>query len=263
MICAMRSFLLRLVLIGALGAAIAIGLIVHGVIEQDPGYHNFADQRGLLGLPHFFDVISNAPFMVVGLLGMYSGLTRIVAGPRRLYWMTFFAGVALVSLGSSYYHVEPNNETLVWDRLPMTIAFMALFNLVIDERLGQRAGKMLFPVLMGLGIASVLVWHLGEGDLRLYGFVQFFPLLAMPLLTWLFPTSIGAPGRTRLFALALLAYAAAKILEATDKQLFEALHLVSGHTLKHLAAGLATWLLYRMMLVEAGVAPGSKGDSRG
>jgi hypothetical protein len=255
MMYAMGAPLARLVLICALGVVIALGLTMNGVIEQDPAYHNFADQRGYFGLPNFFDVISNVPFFVIGLLGMWTARKRLAPDARSIYWLAFFVGVALVAFGSGYYHVEPNNETLVWDRLPMTIAFMALFTLIIDERLGTREGKIAFPISVGLGLASVLVWHLGGGDLRLYGFVQFFPLLAMPLLIWLFPTSIEARGRTQLFAVALAAYGAAKILEATDKQVFEVLGGISGHTLKHLAAATATWLLYRMMRLEAEAPP--------
>ncbi len=246
----MRAPLARLVPICALGILIAIGLTLNGVIEQDPAYHNFADQRGYFGLPRFFDVISNVPFLVVGLLGMWAARKRLVPGPRRIYWLTFFTGVALVAFGSGYYHVEPNNGTLVWDRLPMTIAFMALFTLIIDERLGLRAGKVAFPNLVGLGLTSVLVWHFGGGDLRLYGFVQFFPLLAMPLMIWLFPTSIETRGRMRVFGFAMVAYGAAKVLEATDEQVFDTLGWLSGHSLKHLAAAAATWFLYRMMCLE-------------
>lgn len=39
-------------------------------IPQPLSYHNFADTRRLLGIPRAFDVLSNLPFLIVGLLGM-------------------------------------------------------------------------------------------------------------------------------------------------------------------------------------------------
>ena len=39
-------------------------------IAQDTGYHHFADQRGLINVPNFFDVISNLAFVIVGVMGM-------------------------------------------------------------------------------------------------------------------------------------------------------------------------------------------------
>lgn len=38
-----------------------------------------------------------------------------------------FAGVLLTSAGSTWYHLAPTNDSLVWDRLPMTLGFMGLF----------------------------------------------------------------------------------------------------------------------------------------
>lgn len=35
-------------------------------------------------------------------------------------WACFFIGVAAVGVGSSYYHLEPNDARLVWDRLPVS-----------------------------------------------------------------------------------------------------------------------------------------------
>jgi NADH:ubiquinone oxidoreductase subunit 6 (subunit J) len=35
-------------------------------------------------------------------------------------WTCFYVGVAAVAFGSSYYHLKPNDDTLVWDRLPVS-----------------------------------------------------------------------------------------------------------------------------------------------
>ena len=78
--------------------------------------------------------------LAVGLAGLWSARN---AGGARRSWMAFFLGVTLVFFGSGYYHLEPHDQSLVWDRLPMTLAFMALFALVIGDRVGARAGRLL------------------------------------------------------------------------------------------------------------------------
>jgi hypothetical protein len=227
-------------------------------IAQDPGYHAFADDRTMLGVPNFLNVASNLPFLAVGVLGLALLLRRDAVGPagpvreRAERWplQVLFAGVALAAFGSAYYHLAPDNDRLVWDRLPMTVAFMGLFASIIGERIGVRAGTWLLGPLVWLGFASVINWHMGErrdaGDLRLYGFVQFYPLLAIPLLLWLFPARYTCSGYV---FVALGWYLLAKVLETgpVDHGLFNLGGVLSGHTLKHLSAALGTFWLYRMV----------------
>jgi hypothetical protein len=99
-------------------------------IAQPQSYHAFADQRALWGVPNAFDVISNLPFLVVGLLGL-NALPKAMARdatPRaaRAPWLAMFCGVALTALGSAAYHLDPTDATLVWDRLPMALCFAGL-----------------------------------------------------------------------------------------------------------------------------------------
>ena len=162
-------------------------------IPQDQNYHAFADGRTMLGVPNFLNVVSILPFLVVGVLGLKLLLFTDAGHPAGSVWeeaerrplLVFFAGVSLTAFGSAYYHLAPDNDRLVWDRLPMTIAFMGFFASMIGDRIGLRAGMWLLWPLVWLGFASVLNWRMGEshdaGDLRLYGFVQFYPLLAIPL----------------------------------------------------------------------------------
>lgn len=35
-------------------------------------------------------------------------------------WTCFYVGVAAVAVGSSYYHLKPDDARLVWDRLPVS-----------------------------------------------------------------------------------------------------------------------------------------------
>ena len=158
-----------------------------------------------------------------------------------------FPALILTAWGSAYYHLAPNNARLVWDRLPIMIVFMALLAAVIAERVSVSAGLALFPVLEAVGVASVLYWRSselrGHGDLRFYAAVQVYAILIL-LLALLLP-----PRYTRGsdFAVVVGFYALAKILEESDRQVFAIGHIVSGHTLKHLAAAAAGYWVLRML----------------
>lgn len=164
-----------------------VGITLVPAIPQDVRYHDFADQRGFLGIPNFADVLSNLPFIIVGILGLWTlrrGTPRGGIEELLLPYRIFFIGVLLTGFGSAYYHWSPNNQTLVWDRLPMTIAFMAFFSALVGESMSLRAGqRLLWPLLIS-GIASVAWWHFteqaGRGDLRPYILVQFLPILLIP-----------------------------------------------------------------------------------
>lgn len=215
-------------------------------IAQNPAYHHFADRRRLLGIPNLLNVVSNLPFAAVGALGLlFAGRRKeaFTRGWERAAFATMFAGIGLTALGSTYYHLAPDNSTLFWDRVPMTIVFTSLFAIVIGDRIGLEAGRRLFLPLVAAGFASVLYWK-WTGDLRFYGLVQYFPMLAIALMLLLFPRThtgtawlVGAMGW----------YALAKIFEALDARIYALGQVVSGHTLKHLAAGAATWWLLKMM----------------
>lgn len=224
-----------------LAAAIAAAVIfTRPPIPQWPEYHVMADVRPWLGVPNALNVLSNVPFAIVGVLGLvrvFSRATRFRAVWERWPYAAFFAGTALTAIGSSYYHLAPDNARLVWDRLPMTVAFMGLLAAMLTERVGIRAGRLLFAPLLAAGIASVWYWSwteaAGAGDLRFYALVQFGSLALVLLLLVLYPPAYSGSGY--LFA-GLTLYGLSKVFEAADYQIFSLGRIVSGHTLKHLAA---------------------------
>lgn len=220
-------------------------------IPQPPAYHQFADQRSLLSVPNFADVVSNLFFAVFGAWGL-AFLFRQKSAlffDQRERWPYFFifVGLLFTAVGSSYYHLNPNNTRLVWDRLPMTIVFMAMVAAVIAERISLRFGLWLLPVLLLAGMGSVMQWYLSElhgaGDLRLYAAVQLYSVLVV-LVALLFP-----PQYTRGADLGVVVgfYILAKVFETFDKPIFNAVQFVSGHTLKHLAAAAAGYWILRML----------------
>ena len=210
------------------------GLLLLPPIPQDQIYHQFADQRTIFGVPNFWNVVSNLPFLAVGA----AGLRRFHNNPATV---VFFLGVFLTSIGSSYYHWNPNDDTLFWDRLPMTLAFAAILALVVEERVSARAGTILLWPALATGLFSLLLWRWTD-DLRLYFWVQFFPSLAVVLLFLLYPPKFTG---TNYWIIAGVLYALAKVFEFTDKAFYSVGNLLSGHTLKHLAAAAACWAILR------------------
>lgn len=217
-------------------------------IAQDPSYHNFADQRRIINIPNFYNVLSNLPFIIIGIAGI-----RLVASGRASgglvelqgMYLAFFAGVFLTGFGSAYYHYHSVNQTLLWDRLPMAIAFMAFFSAIVGETISSRLALKLFVPLLLSGIISVIYWYVtelnGNGDLRAYALVQFLPVLLIPVILWLFNSQLN--GNKYIWAI-LGAYALSKFMEFFDAAIYSKLGIVSGHTLKHLTAAFATLIFY-------------------
>ncbi|RVX04692.1 hypothetical protein CK203_023449 [Vitis vinifera] len=138
-------------------------MIVTPAIPQSEAYHDFADQREFFGIPNTLNVISNFPFLIVGLIGLvlcYHGNYFKLSLQGELWgWTFFFIGVAAVGIGSSYYHLKPNDARLVWDRLPMTIAFTSIIAIFVIERIDERKGTLSIVPLLLVGVISILYWR--------------------------------------------------------------------------------------------------------
>lgn len=231
----------------------ALAMLLHGPILQLPDYHRFADQRVWLGIPNAADVLSNLGFAIVGVYGMClvwreRGNTALAQG--RSGYTLFFAALLLTAFGSSWYHLAPDNARLVWDRLPIALACAGLLAAVWRET--QNIHRGITVALAGFAILSVAWWRYtdlhGMGDLRPYLLLQLMPLLLIPLWQW----QHRSPTLERqAFAVAIGLYVLAKVSELTDQAIFETLTILSGHTLKHLLAILASavvaWSLARRL----------------
>lgn len=234
-----RESVLLLVLLATLGLILAAG-----PIPQDPRLLVYADDRAALGMPNFFNVVSNVVFLLVGTAGLVSGLSGRISGAERS-WFVLFLGVALVCFGSAYYHWRPANDTLVWDRLPMTLAFMALFAAVVSEHIGERWEPWLLAPSLLVGIASVLWWD-RSGDLRFYIWVQLSPFLALVVLLISYP---GRYSHRAYLWYGLGLYALAKLAEGLDREIYSiTTQALSGHVLKHLLAAASVFVIYLMLL---------------
>jgi hypothetical protein len=228
-----------------------IGLLIKP-IPQPQTYHNFADQGTWQGIPNAWNVLSNIPFALVGIWGLfllfYADKLQFVDNRERWLWAGVSIGFILTAFGSGYYHLAPDNARLMWDRLPMTIIFMSYAAALISERINVSLGLWLWPLLLGFGFYSVFHWHLSElqgaGDLRLYFGVQAFVLLA----TFVMLITPSLYDRNGDIVVVAILFVLAKLFEMFDHQ-FDVVTrgYFSGHTLKHLISALAGAWLLRML----------------
>jgi len=213
---------------------LAVGL---PAIPQDPAYHDFADARTLLGVPNAFDVLSNVFFLAFGLAGLVlhaRGRLRYVDHSMRAAGLLLFSGFVLTALGSAYYHWQPSDGRLLWDRLGMVVAFAGVLGMAANQRVSSRAGSLMLVLALVAGVVSV-AWFAATGSVTPYAVLQFGGIALVAGLLWRTPRCIGPN-----WAALIGAYAVAKAFEMADSQI-DAISagVVSGHALKHVVAAFA------------------------
>lgn len=178
-------------------------------------------------------------------------ISEVCSKEERLIYKLLLIGFLLTFLGSSYYHLNPTNETLFWDRVPMTIIFMSFFASVCAKLIHPSWYSVGIKTLIPLGILSVIYWHVtelyGVGDLRFYAYVQFVPLILLPLILVLYKNQIKA---LKWLLFVIVAYLFAKILESFDFEIFHHLQYISGHSLKHLSASFACYFMVKDIIAN-------------
>ena len=243
-------------LVVALILAIALACLGPAV-AQYADYHAFADQRTLWGLPFAMDVLSNAPFALLGVWGLQrlrsihtprarrTGFVALVpCDAQRPLAQLFFGGLVLTALCSSYYHLQPDDLGLAIDRMGMLAAFAGLMGLAAADRISARAGQWTAAAVLALGPVAVGVWALTD-NLLPWSVLQGGGMLLIVCLALRKPL-IGAWDVPLLAVIAW--YVLAKLLELGDHHILALTDgLVSGHTLKHLAAAFAAWPVLSVM----------------
>lgn len=241
-----------------LGATLLCSTLLFFVpaIPQPAEYHQFADNREFLSIPNFLDVITNLLLLAAGAYGLKllfdprDGIERakFETSTEEIPYVTFFAAAVLTCFGSIYYHWSPDNFSLTWDRAPITVMIVSFLIIVINERVSRKAGMILLPILILLGIFSVCLWYMtelmGNGDLRLYIMVQFLPMLLILYMLFFMPSRYSRSNR---FGWILAIYALAKAAEMFDREIFDLLKYVSGHSIKHMLVALAVFALAEML----------------
>lgn len=220
---------------------------ITSVLKQDLAYHKFAgdglrSQCFCCKIPNAANVLSNLPFAIVGIIGLV--VAEAPAEAPALAWLGFCWGSILVAFGSAYYHWQPNNQTLVWDRLPMTLCTTSISWVVLEKYVELNTGDLVWWWF--LGIYSVLYWA-EHDDLRFYAFMQYFPVLGVLALSLWAPI----PGFSWIIVAAIVLYIVARGCEYFDYWFWERLG-VSGHVLKHVLCAVA--MLWCLCAVTTGFA---------
>jgi len=234
----LRQYLPSIVIAVLAGTALS-----YGPIAQPLNYHDFADQQTIAGIPHFADVLSNLGFALVALWGwLQLAPARQCDGIRNSWagYRLFLMGLFFTAIGSSYYHLAPDNTHLVWDRLPIALACAGLLAGVWGD-VRKNNSAMLSVLLAVAAVFSVAWWYFteqtGAGDLRPYLLLQALPIVLIPLWQWIY----DRPRAERwVFGAGLLLYVIAKFAELNDHEIAATLGVLTGHTLKHLLATGAT-----------------------
>lgn len=219
-----------------------------GFFHLSADYHSFADQRSFWGISYGLNVLSNIAFCAVGLLACWNYYRE---GQRDTnLWMTAI-GAIVVCIGSGYYHLEPNDYRLLWDRLPMSLVFSGIFCYGVTQlKLVPFWDKNKFSYgYLVFSIAAVVCWFMGTliniNLLAPYVFLQFGGLILLCYMAMIAYREKEKSLTYKIIAI-LVIYALAKVTETYDSQIFEITnHFISGHTIKHLLSAMALyiWLL--------------------
>lgn len=223
---------------------------------QPLSYHAFADGRRLLAIDNFWNVVSNLPLLIFGLSGFVYTILRRVRGAQNS-WRIFFAAIALTAIGSTWYHLAPDNERLFIDRFPIGMLMGALFAALLAEHVGSKQERWLLPAVL-IGAASALHWHYTD-DLRLYAWVQVWTPIAVLILLLMFRPLYG--GRGWLLA-AFVLLILARVVEYYDVGIFHVTNgFIGGHTVKHLLAGVVPLAIQLMLMGREKTFPGMGSES--
>ncbi len=235
--------------LGGVTLGSTFALVFVGPIAQNLDYHIFADSRNFFGVPNAMDVLSCCAYLVVGAFGFAPTLHRLPRDPSGVAFLVAIVGVILTALGGAFYHLNPNNTSLMWYRLPSTIAVVGLFSAVFIDRVSVRGGRILLLPLLAFTMVGVGYWalseSLGRGDLRIYGFVRVLAFVLTPIVVAIYPER--RKSETVPILGWFVCYTLSTVFEFQDREIFTFGELVSGHTLKHIAGAAGFIFIIRIL----------------
>lgn len=231
----------QIYLLYTISAIAIIAMFFIDPITQNQDYHHFADDNCLLNVNNFWNIFSNLPFVIIGIYGLFL-VNKSIKNEVLIYnYYCFFIGIILTGFGSAYYHYNPNDTSLVWDRLPMTISFMSFFTIIIGTFIDENFAKKSLFSFLSIGFISILYWVIFS-DLRMYLLVQFLPIGLLFIILLL---SNKNKESKKYFLIMVSFYIFAKILENNDLYIYNLTNkIISGHSLKHFSAGVAALSFY-------------------
>jgi hypothetical protein len=143
-------------------------------------------------------------------------------------------GLVVTAAGSAWYHLDPTDASLVWDRLAIVVVFAGMLAAAMAQPDSRDRGRWTLALLLALGIATVACWK-WSGNLAPYLSLQFGGMLMLVLLI-----ATGKAAAPIPWGWVIAWYALAKVAELADREIWELSRgLIAGHTLKHLLAAAA------------------------
>ncbi len=225
---------------GALALLLLVGLsLLLPPVAQPTDLYVYADQRMFWGLPRAMDVLSNLPFALAGVVGLWLlwrlPVARLDRAGRGLAAL-FLLGLIGTALGSGWYHLQPDDTGLALDRLGMALAFTGAMGLAVAGRVGSASGLSMAAAAAVTSAAGIAVcWT--TGNVLPWSVLQGFGVLLLLIAACTAPLPHALPVR---WSWVVGLYALAKALELADHTVFDLTgQAVSGHTLKHLVAAAA------------------------
>ena len=234
-----------------------MALFFHGAIPQWASYHSFADKRILCNVPNFLNAFSNTTFLVAGIFWLFkfnaAKKHKQFSSKDHFFYYTMAISLIFLFFGSFYYHFKPDDTRLVWDRLPIASFFSLLFLQIMFELKIFKNTQLNFNfsvIYWLVSCASVFIWYY-SGDLRIYAFAQFYPLVSVLMLAIYFLFLKEYRTYSKLFFTLILGYGLAKVFESLDYETLIATHgLISGHTIKHIIAGITVLLYFKVKIIN-------------
>ncbi|KAG7554978.1 hypothetical protein ISN44_As11g011700 [Arabidopsis suecica] len=253
----------RILVVGSFLCWLIVMFITPKVPLDSFRHHIFADKRNFMGVPNTLNVMTNFPFLIIGVLGFVlcigGSFFNISLKGEIWGWTLFYAGIASLAFGSAFYHLKPDDNRIVWDTLPILIAYSSLFSSFLVERAGEIVGLSCLIVLLFIAFFSVAYARVFN-DLRLCMTFQLIPCLAIPVMTVLLPPKYS---HSRFWLWAAAAYTIARIEGLADNKIYNAnRYIISGHSLEHLCSAAAT-LLLTIMLLYRSIRLNRLGDLKG
>lgn len=226
---------------------IAMLLQYMGLLHTPSHYHDFADNRAFLSINNTLDVLSNLPFLFVGLWG---ALYLKQYNNNNINSWFIVIGSMLVCFGSGFYHLAPDNYRLLWDRLPISLVFSGIFMYAVYSlKLTTIPEKTLSITYAMFSICTVFLWYAGEVNgaswLGPYVFLQFGGIILLLYMAYV-AYKRGNKNLTKAIVITMLCYVAAKVCETFDPViLMHTSSIISGHTIKHILSAYALYMFIK------------------
>nr|CAB3475878.1 unnamed protein product [Digitaria exilis] len=233
----------RRALAGGAALASALLLVATPRLRHSPALHLFADMRNFLGVPNTLNVLTAYPLLLAGVPGLIlclcgSGCFGVSLRWEAFGWSLFYAGNVAAAFGSAYYHLKPDDDRLIWDRLPvseilntffllssshllftrpwMMLSSSSLLSILVIERLDERVGLSCLISLLSLILVSSACERVLD-DMRLWVILNFVPCIAIPAMLFLFPPKYT---HSRFWFLATGFYLLAKFEGLADRKVY-------------------------------------------